>query len=119
VHAFVNDLEPLTVGGRQARPPDHVWLDLELRESAASRAAWPTSATGQAPGRVKRAPYRSEHHDLDVLAGEDGSYGGQGVALDQEVLGQGMDVAQAALQWTVGIDRRSCRRRRDRRWRGW
>ena len=48
---------------------------------------------------------RSEHHHMGVLAGEDRPGGGQRVALDEEVLGQGVDVAKAALERAVGIDR--------------
>ena len=39
----------------------------------------------------------SEHHDLDVLAGENGACGDEGVAADDEVLGEGVDVAEATL----------------------
>jgi hypothetical protein len=41
---------------------------------------------------------RSEHGQVDLSASEHGAGGGEGVALDQEVLRQGVDVTEAALE---------------------
>jgi hypothetical protein len=72
------------------------------REALASRPArvtgralrnWPWPANSR-PKRSRRSLVAgSEHRELHVLVGKDGAGGGQGVVLEEEVLGRGVDVA--------------------------
>ena len=91
-------------------------------EDIESPAAWPTPLKGLTtarrqivsrpplvPGsriRVLHPPY-SEHHQLDVLPGEDRACRHERVAADDEVLGEGVDVPEPTLQGAVGVQGRS------------
>ena len=83
------------------------WIEPDLRQLTAQRvAAVPLRplATGERSVTTRR---RSEHHELDVLAGEDRARGDEGVAADDEVLAEGVDVAEATLERAVRVQRAS------------
>src|SRR6478735_8152176 len=45
----------------------------------------------------------SEHHELDVLPGKNCACGGERVAANDEVLCEGVDVAQPTLERAIGV----------------
>ena len=47
----------------------------------------------------------SEHHELDVLARENRACRDEGVAANDEVLCEGVDVAQPTLERAIGVER--------------
>ena len=97
---------PAAVRSKRARASVHPvrisfssWSNRRSTRSNSWRAVTAGSGETSAPVRA------SEHGAVPTPTGEDRTRRGQRVALDEEVLGHGMDVTQAALEGTFGIDR--------------
>ena len=96
-------LQPRTPRPVQRRPA-HLAAPSPVSGLAPSRSPH-ADAQGSLPGDVRSGTRcSSEHHEVDVVAGEDRAGRGHRVAPDDEVLRDGVDVAQTALQRAVDVD---------------
>ena len=105
-------VETLHVGAEGAVEDDDPLVDgIEVRLGAMeSRGYWTQHATEDVADRCDRvAGGRQNSSSVGLVAGEDGAGRRHRVPPDEEVLGDGVDVAQAALQRAVEVQG-GCRR---------